>query len=140
MEVNELRIGNLVNIPESVRKDFWDCTEFSIIGDNFKISVITNEEVNILIHGSEEEFAIKEIEPIPLTEKILVKCGFEQIDHIDGYSFWSMKRKRNSKKPAICIYDNYTTVGNNTRVKHCEFVHQFQNLYFVLTGEELKTK
>lgn len=79
-------------------------------------------------------------EPIPITSDWLLKFGFERIDHIGGYSFWSTKRKKNSRHSGITIYSSYTTVGNNSMVKHCEYVHQLQNLYFALTGEELELK
>jgi len=113
MNARELRIGNLV-YPDST-------------GDIVEITADDFQDTSFL-------------EPIQLTEEWLVKFGFEKIDHIGGYSFWSTKRKKNSRHSGITIYSSYTTIGNNSMVKHCEHVHQLQNLYFALTGEEVKFK
>ena len=71
------------------------------------------------------------IEPIQLSEEILLKCGFVEngdtsqfhlegqivsYNKLDGVHFWIMGTDK-------CI-----------RVKH---LHQLQNLYFALTGQEL---
>lgn len=71
------------------------------------------------------------LNPIPLTEEILLKCGAKKSDDsFGGY---------------IIYYPN----GNGMRVKNnewssqhlsvkLEYLHQLQNLYFALTNEELK--
>jgi hypothetical protein len=64
--------------------------------------------------------------PIPLTPEILLKSGFEAFD--DGWyileSFtWN-------------IYDKLIR-WNSFQLK-CQYLHQLQNLYFALTGEELE--
>ena len=68
--------------------------------------------------------------PIPLTEEWLVKFGFD--DNFHKGKFW------------VCLDDDgyfYTNHNLNdegfTEVLH---VHQLQNLYFALTGEELTIK
>ena len=73
-------------------------------------------------------------EPIPLTEEWLLKFGFERID-----GMWT-----------ISNFNGYLTKylplngenGYKYFVSHCgmlniRFVHQLQNIYFALTGEEL---
>lgn len=75
---------------------------------------------------------------IPITPEILEKCRFEQVDHIEGYSFWAMnKKRRDIRKPAVSIYENRTLFNGYLVPQHCQYLHQLQNLYFSLTGEEL---
>ena len=69
-------------------------------------------------------------EPIPLTEEILLKCGFEY----DGDGIYGVDN---------VYYDFYFSKtgvvvrGLNNKIYH---LHQLQNLYFALTGEELTIK
>jgi hypothetical protein len=67
-------------------------------------------------------------EPIPLTEEWLLKFGFE---FTNGYGF---KIFGNWLQKEDDVYF-YNVNGNFVQIN---YVHQLQNLYFVLTGEELK--
>ena len=63
---------------------------------------------------------INEVKPIPLTEEWLLKFGFiwdGDIKILKGY------------------LNDYVDGNGEARLK---YVHQLQNLYFALTGEELK--
>ena len=75
----------------------------------------------------------KGIHPIPLTEEILAKCGFEWVDEIKGYA--------DSLHCVIRGIDSYKFVPFCTRDKDCEipikFVHSLQNIYFCVTNKEL---
>lgn len=83
--------------------------------------------------------AIDEIEPIPLTEEWLVKFGFKLQPLKNNTKEWyfiargkfSMNNERGfwSHSP-IYLED----------VLQIQYVHQLQNLYFALTGEELTIK
>lgn len=73
---------------------------------------------------------ILDISPIPLTEEILLKCGLEyqRPDFIKG-SF------------AIRDFDGgYIYLNGLDGGLIYEYLHQLQNLYFALTGEELEVK
>lgn len=80
--------------------------------------------------------------PIPITEEILLKCGFKK--HIflnsfgvkeNGYRIFSFTiRKSEWNDEYFLMYD---WVGGNIEIK---YIHQLQNLYFALTGEELTVK
>jgi len=72
---------------------------------------------------------------IPLTEDWLLKIGFEKINHIHGYSFYSLSKSKKNKCH-IDIYDTKTKCMGYS-VNHCEYVHQLQNLFFAITGTEL---
>ena len=70
--------------------------------------------------------------PIPLTEEWLVKLGFKRWGKFDLWKTY---------QTTVCTIAGTTQSGFELskipRVE-VEYVHQLQNLYFALTGEELK--
>lgn len=119
MKANELRIGNWINDN----------------GYNSIIGVIDSHYHAIQISGSPRMIALETIEPIPITEEWLVKFGFVRLGNQEtwfGRALWT--------KGTFAVMHGYgTTNGQRTRYDMIEFdyVHQLQNLYFALTGEEL---
>lgn len=75
---------------------------------------------------------------IPLSEEILLRLGAEKIDHIHGYSFYSLSKSKINK----CHIDIYETRTEwmSYRIEHCKYLHQLQNAFKVLTGQELELK
>jgi len=110
MDSKELRIGNLIN-------------------DNGLVeSVVVEHLIN-----DEYYDGLKGCKPIPLTEECLIKFGFSKINgkHIEAWELigspftWSKD----------CL-----NIGNGMSITNIKHVHQLQNLYFALTGEELTIK
>lgn len=86
--------------------------------------------------------AYKFAEPIPLTEEWLVKFGFEFTDEFD------FNLNGLSVDGGVCHF-SYDMFRGWYDIDNCDFVelpiiiqnvHQLQNLYFALTGEELELK
>ena len=80
-------------------------------------------------------YHLSDIKPIPLTREWLLKFGFTQINNrftLENFRF-------HIEKP--CNYHGFLFCENHIvitdKIKH---VHQLQNLYFALTGEELTIK
>ena len=76
------------------------------------------------------------LQPIPLTEDILIKCGFVVIDGTNCH------RLKNDICDIIVypsghieLWNDIETIKINTAIK---YLHQLQNLYFSLTGNELQ--
>jgi hypothetical protein len=124
MKASELRIGNLVNLMLN-HKDFET------------ICVDVTDLINIL-HGGVYE-------PIPLTEEILLKLGFKNIDiggnfitytDLEHNYYLQIDVRKNDRK--YLILDNSVDELRAFSMVDIEYVHQLQNLYFALTGEELK--
>ena len=124
MEANELRLNNWVN----------HC----------------NKEVQITIHDLFDIAVFEDdvFTPIPLTEEILLKFGFEKTDDYGDIIYYEPK-DRGNRNYYICfdhedISFGLNVFGNCTNLLHddsnLQFVHQLQNLYFALTGEELILK
>lgn len=63
-----------------------------------------------------------DIDPIPLTPEILEKAGFEKMANTLDWSCYNEK------------IDHFFFHSPDSRI---QTVHQLQNLYFALTGEEL---
>jgi hypothetical protein len=109
MEANELRIGNLLNIGEEINK--LELVDF----------------VDIYEHKT-----LFHYQPIPLTDEWLIKFGFENIDTNEngGDNYWYLDRND------FMLDRNLQNLQMKTGFD-LKYVHQLQNLYFVLTGEEL---
>jgi len=96
----------------------------------------------------------EDIEPIPLTEEWLLKFGFELNKlTMSGCQWHELIYKPHSIGASLrltngdhrAIDSGYGwTLGNvspaTSIIGSIQFVHQLQNLYFALTGKELKVK
>lgn len=79
---------------------------------------------------------VSQYEPIPLTEEWLLKFEFWTSD----WDIHLTLRKQVLDSSLVYDKDNKTfDLGDLLNIK-IEYVHQLQNLYFVLTGGELKLK
>jgi hypothetical protein len=85
-------------------------------------------------HIPDDEDYFEECQSIPLTEEWLVKFGFESNNSTSNFLTYYNERY----DYRIEIYQNGDVWFDELRkIQH---VHQLQNLYFVLTGEELTLK
>lgn len=121
---NELRIGNWVrfNKPTVRPTQYLQVKEIFCIeqtGEGYFVS--SNQYTPININ--------KGVFPIPLTPEIFEKCGF--IKHIDtGNEFYTIGD--------FALHKNKEWFNHHSCNNSIDTVHQLQNLYFALTGEELK--
>lgn len=120
MKANELRIGNLVYCH------YLSCNGF--------VSEVNNDSVK-LIYPNKHIFSmnpISQLEPIQLTEDWLLKFGFSFLKKKDGTQGVYSNGKMN-----LVVSNGGNIYRINKLLPH---VHQLQNLYFALTGEELTIK
>jgi hypothetical protein len=78
---------------------------------------------------------IEWFEPIPITEEWLIKFGFEK------NSYWF----KDDNMLRFGLIDNklHCSIGNDENgflYNRINYIHQLQNLYFALTGQELEFK
>ena len=110
LRASELRVGNIttLGVVSLIDQDVFRVVDSE--GDSFKNTWA-------------------EIKPIQLTEEWLLKFGFQKFkgDNLD------------------CFLNDFETSCNlkllfwkGTQIQNIDYVHQLQNLYFALTGEELK--
>lgn len=127
INLNELRIGNIV----LYKQDNDELPVLKIDGDSKTVCLD-------LLLGLNIELNEQDIDPIPITTEWLetfgfkysktFKCyskGFEILFCMEGDEYW------------LCEQD----AGKLQKIgKSFKYVHQLQNLYFALTGEELEIK
>ena len=113
---NELMIGNWLGYFT----DFVDSLGFRKIKAHEFLSIHDNP---------------KRVKPIPLTEEILLRCGFEKV----RYEKYVHKKLIKLRAYPHVMKDGFGIhlMGSYTlpNIKH---LHQLQNLYHALTGQELK--
>ena len=136
IQVNELKIGNLVyyngnhkevGIVTSLQPKFYpkysETSKDIFIGLNQRHDIVYN---------------VKDIQPIPLTEELLLKCGFEKQIGLDDMFYWTLKNKPNRANR----FEIFETEGGYETISEAkiEFLHQLQNCYFshYLDGTELE--
>jgi hypothetical protein len=135
MKPEELRIGNLATYLDETIKVTGIITATDVEGKPFT-------RVNFIDLGDSYEYErgkiINWIKPIPLTEDILLKCGFKLRDdkffgkRIKKYTY--LEVNITGKRTIIYSEDGARFVD----ISYTNYLHQLQNLYFALTGEELK--
>ena len=127
MEAKELRIGNSVN----------HC------GDYARITQIRPDGVDFryIKNGQAWSDNVKRIDPIPITAEWLIAVGFILINttyniNIDIPDRWEGFILQYSLNSGVWIH---LYEEAETSLPQIKYVHQLQNLYFALTGEELKS-
>jgi hypothetical protein len=78
---------------------------------------------------------LKHFKPIPLTEDWLVRLGFRYYKETNGYAYRIHFRIQFVKSE-----NGFMAYIDNTEWHELKYVHQLQNLYFALTGEELEQR
>lgn len=131
IEVNELRTGIIL---KPIRPRHHE--EFITV-ESFDGAI-----VNCTFRG----YDLDELHPIPLTEEILLKCGFEK-EGSYNYRYNNLKIHEINLKSCWVDASNsehvwyfvFHQAGKMFHIK-CKYLHQLQNLYFALTGKELEVK
>jgi hypothetical protein len=126
MRASELRIGNLILYNK--------CGSFKCKSTVIKVGFET-------IFNVANKFKNFHYNSIPLTEEWLLKFGFTRhhTDYSNNIIF--IKNVPNNTEFEWGVYPN--EVGSGIQIQNREllrYVHQLQNIYFALTGEELEYK
>lgn len=122
---NELRIGNALEyfVEDSLSESEWI------------LNIVDADDIAL---ACKDKYFNKYYRPIPLTPEILEKCGFV------GKKQWFYKERfllgfisTDDNLQAEWKFGGTDGGWNLINIKH---LHQLQNLYFALTGEELTFK
>lgn len=127
MQANELRIGNLV-LDED--------------GDEMPIGSLDARRT-IVFHSEAVWSEIDTLRGIPLTEEWLERLGFERhmttIWHLEtNLCYYVDKEKRFYQFTIYWNEEQGFYHSEQSPTENMAFVHQLQNLYFALTGQELE--
>jgi len=130
IDSNEVRIGNLVNYNDG---------EYGF--DDYVV-IIEPHEIHTY-RTIAERIKNAEFHPIPITPEWLERLGFEKRISPKGHENWVMYSQHHFAfvlreiTPFIGFtYHSYGT-DHSLQIDH---VHQLQNLYHALTGQELTVK
>ena len=127
MTTRELMIGNYVMAINNYEDIFYVNCIYGYRDLNITSGIYKNYDTTI-----------RDVKPIPLTEEWLIKFGFDLINNEYHQSrnhelklYWTVNKNKMipefNEKRFVTGYD-------------FKYVHQLQNLYFILTGEELTIK
>lgn len=137
--VRELRIGNYVAYTPIINRIRFPVNA-NYMNDKFFIHTLEFSETEVCWYdknpATEKElpkFKYYDISPIPITKEWLERLGFET----DSY-------RQEFKKGVLNLDCEYTDRGEwmvfttkREYVNDVKYIHQLQNLYYALTGEEL---
>jgi hypothetical protein len=129
MTVNELRVDNYIIYKTPFGKK--------------------EERIGQMKRGDFSSYDERLYHPIPLTPEWLERCGFEkQKSNTAGIELYRLggiiiehevEAEKYNSAPYALAYDQDGLIVYPLSY-HPEFVHQLQNFYFALTGEELQIK
>ena len=124
MKANELRIGNYV---------------YDTLG---KVNKIDLEAITYIVKEPHNQ-----VKPIQLTEEWLLKFGFIKVTYTvslsDGGMPYHYELEGQGNHWRLYFDGRFFAFNErklNLHLSHNRYVHQLQNLYFALTGEELILK
>lgn len=137
IKASELRLENLISYngePMPIFSIDRGSRSFYTIND-----IQINRNTGCTIKGGEDVF-----NPIPLTEKWMQKFGFVTADYEVDQIVWDYNDNfcivqdgvPPENEPFVFEWED----GRDNRKTDIKYVHQLQNLYFALTGEELQIK
>jgi hypothetical protein len=122
IQANELRIGNYIQsslLP----------TKHKVVG-----FMNRNNKTDLYTDLQQAYSDCEDWEPIPVTEDILLKCGFIHQPQYDYWRIYALQKDfiimHGGDKNTWVLCDIDITVMISS-------LHQLQNLYFALMGEEL---
>jgi hypothetical protein len=140
MKVEELRIGNYVNLLGE------DCTIIGILQDVFYVQ---NAQ------GNNYKSTWGDVKPMPITEELLFSFGFEMFDYLvdddydDDFIYIAYKLTLKNKRCYYSICEDRDgffdfclklTWRDEIVLSRIQYAHQLQNICFVLMNEDLETK
>ena len=127
MEAKNLRIGNFIKDRGNkvIRIDFMEYQESEYSTKFGQRMFLGEEEVHPMTEYT--DYAI----PIEITDEWLSKLGFTRDDETD-YRWYLL-----DKSIAYDADDNCIRIADSWEFGKRKYVHELQNLFFALTGNEL---
>lgn len=139
IHAKEIRIGNVI----------WASNSFTPGPEDFyEIIVASINDIDKVVRDSQENgYSFDMLYGVPLTPEWLTKFGF-----VESNSYTeNVRRFRKDNFTQLADYGGqmivlpeggfaYLSCGYYENEIDCAYVHQLQNLYFALTGEELTIK
>lgn len=140
MDARELRVGNYVRLAE----DFKFVETKAPAGTVCKVEAIKRNSLYLECKAGDgvcySEVPVSMVEPIPLTEESLLECGFTK--EYDSFCY-GIELSYGRYLYNDGVNDNKLFASINSAEYPLSripiaYLHQLQNVYFALTGEELQ--
>jgi hypothetical protein len=128
INVKELRVDNLV-FRKSIKKDEpLETVKLLGIDGSFDVVDIKNKDCYIY-----EQISVEELHGINISESVLLRYGFKKTETlgIETYNYTLNDFRFNTALFWKLQYKNEFTR------KNILYLHELQNLYYLLTGDEL---
>lgn len=147
IDVQDLRIGNLVTVNNEKYHPSLKGIPLEVTGiseaseDRWAISLKHINQKRNTFYQTYSQF-IKYLDPIQLTPEILEAAGLKYREHLDDHYIRISEFNDRSDILILSKYNTLVCASNSQPVffKHVTSLHQLQNLYHSLTGEEFKIK
>lgn len=134
MKANELRINNYVNIE----------------GDVVKVKEIYEKSIHYA-NSEYESYATEDfIQPIELTEEVLLKIGCFKRGYNEIYSmalctdcydyYISYQNVKDNKHSFVASWYKNGELKRQIRLDNIQYLHELQNVFFSFTNQELEMK
>jgi len=148
MKANELKIGSYYNFSEDVVSVSFGHTKTGI-------RQLTEQDIYWIMEDvgakSFDELIDEIIKPIPLTEELIIKLGFEIEEEetlicdedstiLTSTLFFKPLNEHIKFYCDFIVNHAECYLSNKFVLARPKFVHQLQNLYFALTKDELQIK
>ena len=158
MKANELRIGNFISDSDEGFAAMLSSFMGTLNTPHCKVSSLGREGCEVECLECEDNIGCAipylEIEPIPITKDWLLKLGFETMNYERNLCNYTIDCTPKNYKYKYALQTNIGSCDSallpirwtpmersgDSHSFPCEYVHQLQNLYFTLTGEELTIK
>lgn len=134
IQAQELRIGNWV-MDRGNKKWQIDCWESSN-----KVAAkmpYLGDVIGMTMYGHPLTEDVEYLNPIPITPEILEKCGFVKDNSYGHPTFVEKYHVELNQHLSVTFIHNEWRVFDIAPNLELNSLHQLQNLYFALTGEEL---
>jgi len=137
IQANEIKVGNIFHNNSSGLNFTVTKENISDVLNNLELKLMSNPPKDIIVG-------------VPLTEEILLKCGFKRNTYqhfefgeyvyftyeIDCNYELSINIGKGVKRLSIDFFDG--DKNSTVPINNIKYLHQLQNLYFALTNQELQ--
>jgi hypothetical protein len=139
VKANELRIGNCVRHKRGDEDFYRDYVIDGIgVSKNGNVIAILKYENDFYRMAGESD---GDLQPICLTPEILERCGFEKWENTNVFQLDCADEENiQIRGNEVFLAGNEACIDGHGFHCKCDYLHQLQNLYFALTGEELEIK
>lgn len=135
MKTSELRLGNWVKYKDKYAK---------VENMSSRFIMDTSDYIGVRHTGEGYTMCVSTaFKPIELTDEVLSKIGFNKYNDVINIYVFENERviiiyAPNLKLLRIEDIKNDILIDRNVRLNNVEYLHQLQNVYYLLIGKELE--